>query len=109
MQVYQWPSITQPELRNGQLQDGSPLPRAVRLTYEEKNTYKTTAKAFGLMDDFRVRLLSLVAHRHRGRTLVEQAGVPRMAYRGVVAFMFGKTRVYLAPPPNWTDYDPKWS
>jgi alpha-1,3-mannosyl-glycoprotein beta-1,2-N-acetylglucosaminyltransferase len=78
-------------LRNNKLTDGSPLPAAIRLTYEDKNTYKTTAKAFRLMDDFR-------------------AGVPRMAYRGVVAYMYDhRTRVYLAPPPTWQDYDPKWT
>lgn len=54
-QVYKWPSITQSELRSGKLSNGEPLPPAIRLTYEEKNTYKSTAKAFGLMDDFRVR------------------------------------------------------
>uniref|UniRef100_A0A914WNW8 Alpha-1,3-mannosyl-glycoprotein 2-beta-N-acetylglucosaminyltransferase n=1 Tax=Plectus sambesii TaxID=2011161 RepID=A0A914WNW8_9BILA len=88
--VYQWPSITQGELRGGKLNNGDPLPPAVRLTYEDKNTYKVTAKEFGLMDDFR-------------------AGVPRTAYRGVVPFMFGRTRVYLAPLASWTNYDPKWS
>lgn len=32
-----------------------------------------------------------------------------MAYRGVVSYMYENTRVYLAPPPNWSNYDPKWS
>ncbi len=52
--VYQWPSITQSELRSGTLNNGDKLPSGVRLTYEDKNTFKTTAKAFKLMDDFRV-------------------------------------------------------
>lgn len=53
-QVYSCPSITQSELAEGKFTDGKPLPPAVRLTYEEKNTYKNTAKAYKLMDDFRV-------------------------------------------------------
>jgi alpha-1,3-mannosyl-glycoprotein beta-1,2-N-acetylglucosaminyltransferase len=54
LQVYAVPSITQAELHAGKLESGVPLPPAIRLTYEEKNTYKNTAKAFSLMDDFRV-------------------------------------------------------
>ncbi len=57
-QVYNSPSITQTELRNGKLENGQPLPPSVRLTYENKNTYKVTAKTFGLMDDFRVSVIS---------------------------------------------------
>lgn len=59
-QVYSAPSITQKELRGGKLDTSEPLPPSVRLTYEERHTYKATAKAFSLMDDFRVRLLMVV-------------------------------------------------
>ena len=38
-----------------------------------------------------------------------QAGVPRMAYMGIVSFVYSGQRVYLAPPPTWKGYDPKWS
>jgi hypothetical protein len=40
-----------------------------------------------------------------------QAGVARMAYRGVVTFMYeNRTRVYLALPSTnkWRRYDPAW-
>lgn len=40
---------------------------------------------------------------------VIQAGVPRAGYRGVVSFMRNNRRVYLAPPPTWNGYDPKWN
>jgi len=88
--VYSWPSITQAELMSSHFADGKPLPAAVRLTYGDKMTYKNTAKTLKLMDDFR-------------------AGVPRTAYRGVVPFMFGKIRVYLAPPADWKGYDVTWT
>jgi len=88
--VYSWPSITQAELIAGHFTDGKPLPAAVRLTYSDKITYKNTAKTLKLMEDFR-------------------AGVPRTAYRGVVPFMYGKIRVYLAPPPDWKGYDVSWT
>ena len=38
-----------------------------------------------------------------------KSGVPRLAYRGIVTFMRGNIRVYLAPNKNWAGYDPKWS
>ena len=45
------------------------------------------AKALGIMDDFK-------------------SGVPRMAYKGVVATMFRGQRIYVAPSLNWKGYDP---
>lgn len=68
--VYQWPSITQTELRSGQLSNGEPLPAAVRLTYEDKNTYKLTAKEFGLMDDFRVSPYALILSIYSARLIL---------------------------------------
>ena len=47
-------------------------------------------QALGIMDDFK-------------------SGVPRMAYRGIVSFMRGEVRVYLAPNRNWHGIGPKWS
>lgn len=58
---------------------------AVRVQYETEETFVSLAKQLGIMDDWK-------------------AGVPRMAYRGVVSFMFKNTRVYLAPPRNWKGY-----
>merc|ERR1719300_1235598 len=62
----------------------------VRITYFSSNDFKRAAKQLGIMDDFK-------------------AGVPRMAYRGIVSFMRDNIRVYLAPNINWKGYDPKWS
>ena len=62
----------------------------MRLTYHTREAYKKTAKALGIMDDFK-------------------SGVPRMAYRGIVSFMHRELRVYLAPNVNWSGYDPKWA
>ena len=64
--------------------------REVRVTYFTSNDYKRAAKSLGIMDDFK-------------------SGVPRLAYRGIVTFMRGNTRVFLAPNNNWAGYDPKWS
>lgn len=89
-QVYAAPTITQEELAAKALTNGQPFPDAIRLTYDNKNTFKTTAKSFGLMDDYR-------------------AGVPRTAYKGVVEFVNKGTRVFLAPPKDWTGYDPSWT
>ena len=59
---------------------------AVRVQYETEETFVSPAKKLGIMDDWK-------------------AGVPRMAYRGVISFMFKNTRVYLAPPRNWKGYE----
>ncbi|XP_071098308.1 alpha-1,3-mannosyl-glycoprotein 2-beta-N-acetylglucosaminyltransferase-like [Haliotis cracherodii] len=62
----------------------------VRVQYNTKDEFKSLAKKLGIMDDFK-------------------AGVPRAAYRGVISFMYKGRRVFLSPPPNWSQYDPKWS
>lgn len=63
--------------------------KAVRLLYHTKVAFKKYAKVLGLMDDFK-------------------AGVPRMAYRGVVSAMNKGLRVFVAPSLSWKGYDPKW-
>ncbi|XP_062587402.1 alpha-1,3-mannosyl-glycoprotein 2-beta-N-acetylglucosaminyltransferase-like isoform X2 [Saccostrea cucullata] len=64
--------------------------KALKILYSTKEEFKSTAKKLGIMDDFK-------------------AGVPRVAYNGVVSFMYRGQRIYLSPPPNWKGYDPKWS
>ncbi len=63
--------------------------KAVRLMYHTKSAFKKYAKVLGLMDDFK-------------------AGVPRMAYKGVVPAMNKGLRVYVSPSLNWKGYDPTW-
>jgi alpha-1,3-mannosyl-glycoprotein beta-1,2-N-acetylglucosaminyltransferase len=63
---------------------------AVRLEYDSSQSFKSITKALKLMEDFR-------------------AGVPRIAYRGVIPFMYNGIRVYLAPPPGWKAYDINWN
>lgn len=84
--VYSTPVVSVEDLKRGNV--GSK--REVRVTYFSSNDYKRAAKALGIMDDFK-------------------SGVPRLAYRGIVTFMRGNTRVFLAPNKNWAGYDPKWS
>ncbi|PRD28595.1 UNVERIFIED_CONTAM: Mgat1 [Trichonephila clavipes] len=85
-QVYGVPSVTLSQLQRGNIDHSEP----VRITYENKDVFKKTAKSLGLMDDFK-------------------SGVPRTGYRGVVSFMYKGRRVYLAPPADWKGYDPTWS
>jgi len=85
-QIYGAPSVTLHQLTRGSIDHSDP----VRITYENKDVFKKTAKALGLMDDFK-------------------SGVPRTGYRGVVSFMYKGRRVYLAPPADWKGYDPTWS
>lgn len=59
---------------------------SVRVQYESEETFVSLAKEFGIMDDVK-------------------AGVPRMAYRGIVSFMLKSLRVYLAPPRSWRGYE----
>jgi len=84
--VYNTPVGSVQDLKSGKV----PTNKAVRLTYHTREAYKRTAKALGIMDDFK-------------------SGVPRMAYRGIVSFMHQGVRVYLAPNVNWSGYDPKWA
>jgi len=62
----------------------------VRLVYRTRDNFKKLSKGLGIMDDFK-------------------SGVPRMAYRGIVSFMYKGRRVYLAPSNNWKGYNPQWA
>jgi len=84
--VYNTPVVSVQDLKSGNVRNK----KAVRITYHTREVYKKTAKALGIMDDFK-------------------SGVPRMAYRGIVSFMHSGVRVYLAPNVNWAGYDPKWA
>uniref|UniRef100_A0A915J5R2 Alpha-1,3-mannosyl-glycoprotein 2-beta-N-acetylglucosaminyltransferase n=1 Tax=Romanomermis culicivorax TaxID=13658 RepID=A0A915J5R2_ROMCU len=65
-------------------------PKSLRLTYTDQNSFNSLAKSAKIMED-------------------AKAGVPRMAYRGIVTFMYKQTRVYLTPLPGWTQYDVSWT
>ncbi|NXC31308.1 MGAT1 acetylglucosaminyltransferase, partial [Campylorhamphus procurvoides] len=80
-----------PEVRLEELQgDGHQALGPVRLQYRGRDAFKALAKALGLMDDLK-------------------SGVPRAGYRGIVSLVYRGRRVYLAPPQDWTGYDPTWS
>lgn len=49
-QIYGVPSVTLHQLTRGSIDHSDP----VRITYENKDIFKKTAKALGLMDDFKV-------------------------------------------------------
>ncbi|NXP41507.1 MGAT1 acetylglucosaminyltransferase, partial [Leiothrix lutea] len=85
-QVYSAPEIKLDQL---QKETGKDL-GAVRLQYRGRDSFKALAKALGLMDDLK-------------------SGVPRAGYRGIVSFVCRGRRVFLAPPSDWTGYDPSWS
>ncbi|XP_071763251.1 alpha-1,3-mannosyl-glycoprotein 2-beta-N-acetylglucosaminyltransferase a [Centroberyx gerrardi] len=85
-EVYSAPVVTYEEVKQGQLSGAGPF----RLQYSSKDSFKVMAKNLGIMDDLK-------------------SGVPRSGYRGVVSFISRGRRVYLAPPPGWTHYDPTWS
>lgn len=68
----------------------NPSETSVRLLYRTRENFKKFSKSLGIMDDFK-------------------SGVPRMAYRGVVSFMYKGRRVYLAPNINWRGYNPQWA
>lgn len=87
-EVYGSPVVALSSLISGSL--SLPASRAVRLTYNSQASFKRLAKALSIMDDFK-------------------SGVPRTGYRGVVSCMHKGRRVYVAPPADWTGYDPKWS
>lgn len=84
--VYSAPMLTASQVRTGDL----PMEKVVRVEYTGKDSFKRQAKQLGIMDDFK-------------------AGVPRVAYLGVVSFMVQERRVYLAPPSAWAGYDTTWS
>ncbi|XP_026227385.1 alpha-1,3-mannosyl-glycoprotein 2-beta-N-acetylglucosaminyltransferase a [Anabas testudineus] len=85
-EVYSAPVVTYEEVTQGQLKGPGPF----RLQYSSKNSFKLLAKNLGIMDDLK-------------------SGVPRTGYRGTVSFLSRGKRIYLAPPPGWTQYDPTWS
>lgn len=85
-QVYSAPEIQIEELQKDAGRDSGP----VRLQYRGRDSFKALAKALGLMDDLK-------------------SGVPRAGYRGIVSFVCRGRRVFLAPPSDWTGYDPSWS
>ncbi|TRY74448.1 hypothetical protein TCAL_04948 [Tigriopus californicus] len=84
------PVVSVEELRSGEA-SGKHKARhgAVRLVYHTKLVFKKYAKVLGIMDDFK-------------------AGVPRMAYKGVVSTLFNGLRVYVSPAFSWKGYDPTW-
>jgi alpha-1,3-mannosyl-glycoprotein beta-1,2-N-acetylglucosaminyltransferase len=83
--VYGSPTVTLQQLQRSEISNEG----SVRITYSTKDGFKKSAKALGLMDDFK-------------------SGVPRTGYRGVVTFMHKGRRVFLAPPPSWREYDISW-
>ncbi|XP_034730674.1 alpha-1,3-mannosyl-glycoprotein 2-beta-N-acetylglucosaminyltransferase a [Etheostoma cragini] len=85
-EVYSAPLVTYEDVKQGQLKGTGPF----RLQYSSKDSFKVLAKNLGVMDDLK-------------------SGVPRTGYRGVVSFISRGKRIYLAPPPGWTQYDPSWS
>ncbi|PKU27437.1 alpha- -mannosyl-glycoprotein 2-beta-n-acetylglucosaminyltransferase [Limosa lapponica baueri] len=84
--VYAAPEVKVEELQGNRRRELG----AVRLQYSGRDSFKAFAKALGLMDDLK-------------------SGVPRAGYRGIVSFVYRGRRVYLAPPSDWTGYDPSWS
>ncbi|XP_060073454.1 alpha-1,3-mannosyl-glycoprotein 2-beta-N-acetylglucosaminyltransferase-like [Ylistrum balloti] len=84
--VYDTPEVTVAEVMSGSKKHL----KALRVTYTTKEQFKATAKKLGIMDDFK-------------------AGVPRVAYRGVVSFVHHGQRIYFAPKPDWQKYDIKWT
>ncbi|KAM4581554.1 alpha-1,3-mannosyl-glycoprotein 2-beta-N-acetylglucosaminyltransferase a isoform 1-T2 [Odontesthes bonariensis] len=85
-EVYNASVVTYEDVKQGRLTGAGPF----RLQYSSKSGFKALAKNLGVMDDLK-------------------SGVPRTGYRGVVSFFFRGRRIYLAPPPGWTRYDPSWS
>ncbi|XP_030250984.1 alpha-1,3-mannosyl-glycoprotein 2-beta-N-acetylglucosaminyltransferase a [Sparus aurata] len=85
-EVYSAPVVTYEDVKQGKLKGPGPF----RLQYSRKDSFKVMAKNLGIMDDLK-------------------SGVPRTGYRGVVSFMSRGQRIYLAPPPGWTQYDTSWS
>lgn len=80
--VYKSPLVSFDYFHSGQVM---PAP-SVRVQYESEEVFKSLANQLGIMSDIK-------------------AGVPRMAYRGVVSFLYKGLRVYLAPPRNWRGYE----
>lgn len=79
-------AVSYEDLVQGRVRGSGPF----RLQYSSRDSFKLLAKNLGIMDDLK-------------------SGVPRGGYRGVVSFFYKGRRVYLAPPPGWSEYDPSWS
>lgn len=84
--VYAAPLVTYEMLKQGPVMGAGPM----RLQYSSKESFKQLARSLGVMEDLK-------------------SGVPRTGYRGVVSLMTRGQRIYLAPPPGWSHYDPTWS
>ncbi|KAM7383047.1 hypothetical protein PAMP_002734 [Pampus punctatissimus] len=84
--VYSAPIVTYEDVKQGQLKGPGPF----RLQYSSRDSFKMMAKNLGIMDDLK-------------------SGVPRAGYRGIVSFISRGQRIFLAPPPGWTQYDASWS
>ena len=80
--VYRSPLVSVDYLTSGRV---IPAP-FVRVQYESGSTFSFLAQKFGIMHDIK-------------------AGIPRMAYRGIVTFIFRGIRVYLSPPRRWKGYN----
>lgn len=85
-EVYGAPLVTYEEITRGQLKGPGPF----RLQYSSRDGFKLLSKNLGVMDDLK-------------------SGVPRTGYRGIVTFISRGRRIFLAPPPGWTQYDSTWS
>ncbi|XP_032064808.1 alpha-1,3-mannosyl-glycoprotein 2-beta-N-acetylglucosaminyltransferase [Thamnophis elegans] len=85
-QVYDAPQLRVEELQGNQRRELG----TVRVQYTTRDSFKAFAKALGVMDDLK-------------------SGVPRAGYQGIISFLYRGRRVFLAPPPGWTGYDPSWS
>eukprot|EP00095_Tigriopus_kingsejongensis_P000546 snap_masked-scaffold212_size255419-processed-gene-1.10 protein:Tk00546 transcript:snap_masked-scaffold212_size255419-processed-gene-1.10-mRNA-1 annotation:"alpha- -mannosyl-glycoprotein 2-beta-n-acetylglucosaminyltransferase" len=84
------PVVSIEEIRSGEAATKHKVRHgAVRLLYHTKNTFQRYAKVLGIMDDFK-------------------AGVPRMAYQGVVSTVYQGLRVHVSPAFSWKGYDPTW-
>eukprot|EP00118_Oscarella_pearsei_P003336 m.13948 g.13948 ORF g.13948 m.13948 type:complete len:445 (+) comp25336_c0_seq3:39-1373(+) len=78
--VYHLPAVSIAELL-----DHSVSSNEVRVEYHSNALFTQLANQFGIMSDLK-------------------DGVPRLAYKGIVTFMFKGYHVHLAPPPGWTEY-----
>nr|XP_054751352.1 alpha-1,3-mannosyl-glycoprotein 2-beta-N-acetylglucosaminyltransferase-like [Lytechinus pictus] len=65
-------------------------PSEVRITYTDKNSFKSITKALGIMQDLK-------------------SGVPRTGYLGIVTCVFNGQRIYIAPGRHWSGYHVDWS
>lgn len=70
-----------------ELEDGKVFCKGpIRIQYKDKKTLKEILHSIGLVEDFK-------------------SGVPRTAYNGVIPFVYGRRRVYLAPWSKFKGYE----